>query len=71
MCDMCIRYLTDEHASCHGEPGAGGEMWGDHDAQASLREGQFVGVEDEKLIHHDDWRSLLTVTLAWEKIVVD
>lgn len=62
------KYLTDEHASRHGEPGAGGEVGGDHDAQAGLREGQFVGVEDEKLIHHDDWRRLLTMSLACEKV---
>lgn len=42
-------------------------MWGDHDAQAGLREGELVGVEDEKLVHHDDWRRLLTVGLACEK----
>lgn len=61
-----VTYLTDEHASCHGEPGAGREVRGDHDAQAGLREGQLVGVEDEELVHHDDRGSLLTVGLAWE-----
>lgn len=35
-------------------------MWGDHDAQAGLREGQLVRVVDEKLVHHNDWRRLLT-----------
>lgn len=69
MCDVCVKYLTDEHASRHGQPGAGGEVGGDHDAQAGLREGQFVGVEDEELVHHDDWRRLLTVSLACEKVV--
>lgn len=68
---ISIKYLTDEHASCHGEPGAGGEVWGDHDAQASLREGQLVGVEDEELVHHDDWRRLLTVSLACENVLFD
>lgn len=63
---LCMKYLTDEHASCHGEPGAGGEVRGDHDAQAGLGEGQLVGVEDEELVHHDDRGSLLTVGLAWE-----
>lgn len=45
-------------------------MWGDHDTQASLREGELVGVEDEQLIHHDDWRRLLNVGLACEKFVL-
>lgn len=57
---ILINYLTDDHAPCHGEPGAGREVWGDHDAQAGLREGQLVGVVDEKLVHHNDWRRLLT-----------
>lgn len=57
-----VKYLTDEHASCHGEPGARGEVRGDHNTQASLGEGQFVGVEDEKLIHHDDRSRLLSLT---------
>ena len=61
---MCLEYLTDEHASCHGEPGAGGEVRADHDAQPGVREGQFVRVEDEELIHHDDWSGLLVVDLA-------
>lgn len=56
---VCTKYLTDEHASCHGEPGAGGEVWSDHDSQASVGEGELVGVEDEELVHHDDWRRLL------------
>lgn len=63
------KYLTDDDAPCHGEPGAGGEVGGDHNTQASLREGQLVGVEDEKLIHHDDWRRFLTMSLACEKVV--
>lgn len=63
---VSTQYLTDEHASCHGEPGAGGEVWSDHDAQAGLREGQLVGVEDEELVHHDDRRGVLTMGLACE-----
>lgn len=63
---LYMKYLTDEHASCHREPGAGREVRCDHDAQAGLGEGQLVGVEDEELIHHDDLGSLLTVGLAWE-----
>ena len=63
-CGVCVTYLADEHASCHGEPGAGGEVGGDHDTQSGLREGQFVRVEDEELVHHDDWRRLLTMGLA-------
>lgn len=47
MSEVGIRYLTDDHASCHGEPGAGREVGGDHDPQACLREGELVGVEDE------------------------
>lgn len=61
---MCLTYLTDEHASCHGEPCAGREVGGDHYTQTSFREGKLVGVEDEEFIHHDDWRSLLTVGLT-------
>lgn len=55
-----IPYLTDDHASCHGQPGPGGEVRRDHDAHAGLWEGQLVGVEDEKLIHHHNRRRLLT-----------
>lgn len=65
---ISIQYLTDEHASRHGEPGAGGEVRSDHDAQAGLREGQLVGVEDEELVHHDDGRGVLTVDLACENV---
>lgn len=35
-CLCCVQYLTDDHASCHGEPGPGGEVWRDHDAHAGL-----------------------------------
>ena len=70
MCDKYVKYLADEHTSRHGEPGARGEVWGDHNTQAGLREGQFVGVEDEKLVHHDDWRRLLTRGLACEKVFI-
>lgn len=66
---VCVNYLADEHASCHGEPGARGEVGGDHNTQAGLREGQFVGVEDEKLIHHDGRRRVLIMGLTCGKIV--
>lgn len=59
-----IRYLADEHPSCHGEPGPGGEVRRDHDPQAGLGEGQLVGVEDEELVHHDGRGRLLAVGLA-------
>lgn len=59
-----MRYLADEHPSCHGEPGAGGEVRRDHDPQAGLGEGQLVGVEDEELVHHDGRGWLLAVGLA-------
>lgn len=65
---LCMKYLTDEHASRHGEPSAGGEVGGDHDAQASLREGKLVRVEDEEFIYHDDWSRLLTVCLACQRL---
>ncbi len=68
--DMCVEYLTDEHSSCHGEPSAGGEVRGDHDTQASIGEGEFVGVKDEELIHHDDWRLLLTMSLAYGEVFI-
>lgn len=63
------RYLADEHASRHGESGAGREVGRDHDPQAGLREGQLVRVEDEELVHHHDWRSLLAVDLACGKVL--
>lgn len=64
---LCVRYLTDEHPSCHGEPGARGEVGGDHDPQAGLRERQLVGAEDEEFIHHDDRRRLLTSALTYDR----
>lgn len=65
-----IRYLANQHPSCHGEPGAGGEVWRDHDPQAGLREGQLVGVEDEELVHHHRRGRLLAVGLAWQRVRV-
>lgn len=63
-----LRYLADQHPSRHGESGAGGEVWRDHDPQAGLGEGQLVGVEDEELVHHDGGRRFLAVGLTWQKV---
>lgn len=45
-------YLVDQHARSHGEAGPGGEMTGDHDPHAGLRERQLVGVCRQQLIYH-------------------
>lgn len=47
------RYLIDQHATGHGEPGLGGKVAGDHDSKASLREGKLVWVGRQQLVHHD------------------
>ena len=55
-------YLVDEHARGHGEAGPGGEVTGDHDPHASLRERQLVGVRTQQLIHHQHRRGTVEVS---------
>lgn len=56
-------HLIDQHAGRHGQAGSGGEVTGDHDPHAGLREGQLVGVGREQLVHHQyRW---LTVEVCW------
>jgi CxxC motif-containing protein len=58
---MCPVYLIDDHASCHAEACVGGEMWGDQEMEACLREAQLVRVQTHQLIHHH-YCSLLPCT---------
>lgn len=55
------KYLIDQHPRGHGEPGSRGEMTGDHDPHAGLRERQLVGVGRQQLIHHQHRRRAVEV----------
>lgn len=55
-------YLIDKHARGHGEAGPRGEMTGDHDPHASLRERQLVGVCRQQLIYHQHRRRTVEVS---------
>lgn len=61
---MCT-HLIDEHAGGHREAGPGGEMTGDHDPHAGLRERQLVGVCGQQLVDHQHRRG--AVEVSWKE----